>query len=101
MSIKLIKLLLLCSLFFNIAHASVMTLSDECHNELVEEYMLEQNKNIDCGDLCDLHHLFHFMAILDRPLFRIDSHFYKEIVLYKMHYYIPPFLRHTFKPPII
>jgi len=61
---NLIQFLLLFSLFFNIAHATVIALEDDCHHESSHDYMQEQSTSTECGDLCDMHHLFHFMAVI-------------------------------------
>ena len=98
---KFIAFLLLFALFFNIAHATIISIEDDCHNETAHEYILEQSEPSDCGDLCELHHLFHFMGILDdtfytaQPL-QTQEHFGQRAVLYT-----PPFQKTSFKPPIV
>jgi len=95
-----IQLLLLCSLFFNIAHASIIAVEDECHHESVHEYVLEQSETTECGDLCDIHHLFHFMAIIDTPLVTTETNFNKTELTHKSTHYTPPFQKTNIKPPI-
>ena len=97
---KIIQLLLLCSLFFNITHASVIAMEDECHHESVHEYVLEQSDTAECGDLCDMHHLFHFMAIINISLVAIETNFNKTELTHKATRYIPPFQKINIKPPI-
>jgi len=60
----IIKFLLLLSLLFNITHASFIAMEDDCHHDDATSYVSEQSQSTECGDLCDMHHLFHFMAIL-------------------------------------
>jgi hypothetical protein len=95
-----IHLLLLCALFFNIAHASIIAAEDECHHESVHEYVLEQSDTAECGDLCDMHHLFHFMAIIDTPIVAIESTFTRATLTHKATLYTPPFQQTNIKPPI-
>jgi hypothetical protein len=96
----MIKLLLLLSLFFNIAHATLISSEDECHHETAHEYVLEQTQSADCGDICDIHHLFHFMAILDTPMLTIDTVFTRATLTHKATLYTPPFQQTNIKPPI-
>jgi hypothetical protein len=97
---KFIQLLLLCSLFFNITHASFIAIEDDCHHESVHEYVLEQSETAECGDLCDMHHLFHFMAIVDTPILALETLFSKTTLTHKITHYTPPFKQTTIKPPI-
>jgi len=92
--------LLLFSLFFNIAHATIIATEDKCHHETAHEYVLEQTQASDCGDLCELHHLFHFMAILDQPIVDLDTHYYKTIPTYTNTFTIQNTYETTIKPPI-
>jgi len=96
----LIYFILLCALFFNIAHASIIAVGDECHHESVHEYVLEQSNTAECGDLCDIHHFFHFMAILDTPLLSADRLMSKTKLIHKVVCYTPPFQETNIKPPI-
>ena len=97
---KFIQLLLLYSLFFNIAHASIIAMEDECHHESVHEYILEQSETAECGDLCDMHHLFHFMAIIAAPILTLETPFSKTTLTHKTTRYTPPFKQTNIKPPI-
>ncbi|MCD6212041.1 MAG: hypothetical protein J7J02_03570 [Sulfurovum sp.] len=101
MNIKLIKLFLLLSLFFNIAHASVIAMEDDCHHNTVAEYLMEENIADECGDLCDMDHLFHFIAILNTPDLTFDTLAYKAQPAQKTTLYHPPFKENTTKPPIV
>jgi hypothetical protein len=96
----MIKLLLLFSLFFNIAHATIIAIEDDCHHESAHEYVLEQTQVSDCGDLCDLHHVFHFFAILDISNAHFDISQYNKKHTYTLSRYIPPFKEKSIKPPI-
>jgi len=95
-----IQFLLLFSLFFNIAHATLISSEDECHHETAHEYVLEQTQSADCGDICDIHHLFHFMAIIDAPIVAIESIFTRATLTHKATLYTPPFQQTNIKPPI-
>jgi len=95
-----IQFLLLFSLFFNIAHATLISSEDECHHETAHEYVLEQTQSVECGDICDIHHLFHFMAILDTPILTIDTVFTRATLTHKATLYTPPFQQTNIKPPI-
>ena len=97
---KLIQLLLLCSLFFNIAHATVIALEEDCHHDSVSEYVLDTHVDDECGDLCELHHLFHFMAIIVTPYTGMESLKHSEKLTLKSTRYTPPFKQTTIKPPI-
>jgi len=95
-----IQIVLLCALFFNVTHASLIALEDDCHHESVHEYVLEQSANTDCGDLCDMHHLFHFMAIIDTPMFTIENTFSQVKLTHKARLYTASFKQTNIKPPI-
>ena len=61
---KLIRLLLLFALSINIAHDAIIAVNEQPIRESVSEYVLEQTKNSECGNMGELHHLFHFSAII-------------------------------------
>ena len=82
------------------AHASILAVGDECHTESVHEYVLEQSSNSECGDLCDMHHLFHFMAIIDTPMFAIENIFAQVKLTHKARLYTAAFKQTNIKPPI-
>ncbi len=98
---KMIKFLLLLSLFFNIAHASVIAMEDECHHDTVSEYVMEQNIDDECGDLCDIDHLFHFIAILSTPNINFDTSLHNAHPTQEITLYHPPFKETSTKPPIV
>lgn len=76
-------------------------MEDECHHESVHEYVAEQAESSECGDLCDMHHLFHFMAILDTSLIDFDNAEIPTVFMQKSIQYTPPFQQTTIKPPIV
>jgi len=97
---KLLHFLLLFSLFFNIAHATVIAMEEDCHHDSVSEYVLDTHVDDDCGDLCELHHLFHFMAILDTSLIDFNISMIATKLIQVSLQYCPPFKQTTIKPPI-
>jgi len=96
----MIKFLLLLSLFFNISHASLIAIEDDCHHETAHEYVMEQTQSSDCGDLCDMHHLFHFMAILDAYHVNFNVNHNKLKSIHALTHYTPPYQEISIKPPI-
>ena len=96
----MIHFLLLFSLFFNIAHASIIATEDTCQHETAHEYVAEQSQATDCGDLCALHHLFHFMAIISNVQIHFDVKHDKTLLSEKPTRYTPPFQQTSIKPPI-
>jgi len=99
-ALKIIKFLLLLSLFFNISHASLIAIEDDCHHETAAEYVMEQMQPSDCGDLCDMHHLFHFMAIVSTSEISFCALTKQAQVTEKTTLYTPPFQKTRIKPPI-
>ena len=97
---QMIHFLLLFSLFFNIAHASIIAEEDTCAHESAHEYVLEQTQSTNCGDLCDIHHLFHFMAIISHVDIHFDAKPTKTLLTEKPTLYTPPFKETSIKPPI-
>ena len=100
MQTKLLQLLLLLAIVFNIAHASIIAAEDHCIHESVGEYIAEQDHDTKCGDLCDFHHLFHFTAIITSPVELLDTPLYSEQPDTKELTWHPPFLEIANKPPI-
>ena len=95
---KLVQFLLLFSLFFNIAHATVIAFEDDCHHE--SEYVLDTHVDDDCGDLCDIHHLFHFMAIINTDNLNFDTSTLYTQPTQKTALYMQPIQKTSIKPPI-
>lgn len=69
---KIIKIILIMSLFFNIAHDAVIALSEQHVNESISEYILEQQQGSECGNAGESHHLFHFCAIHTESPFNLQ-----------------------------
>jgi len=95
-----IQLILFFSLFFNISHATIIAIEDDCHHETVHEYVMEQTQKSDCGDLCEIHHAFHFLAILDTSDANFDINHYSINAVYSYTRYLSPFQEKSIKPPI-
>ena len=93
--------ILLFALLFNIAHASIIAIEDDCHSESIHTYILEQSQSEDCGDICDSHHLFHFMAIVEGLKSAEYSAFSAPKLSYQIAIYTPPFTQIFAKPPIV
>lgn len=98
---KYIQLCLLFSLFFNIAHASIIALEDKCQHETAYEYVLEQSPLSKCTDLCNIHYLFHFIAILETQNISGYINDTKENIIYKSNSFFPLFFETVIKPPIV
>jgi len=97
---RFVHLLLLLSMIFSIAHASILSIEDHCLHESVSEYIVEQDSSVDCGDLCDLHHLFHFAAIIE-PFLEVLGFVSDKGELFEETFsYTPPFYGTSYKPPI-
>lgn len=96
----MIKVLLLLALLFNITHASILPMEDDCHHESVHEYVMEQTQTSECGDLCEMHHLFHFMAIINTSHIHVDALAQQEKIRLRTTLHTPPFKKTTTKPPI-
>ena len=100
MKTKLTYIVLLLSITFNIAHASIIAMEDHCEHESVSEYVLEQFESQDCDDLCDIHHLFHLTAIITPKIIVSMAPKYTEQPDSTLLTYHPPFKRTEQKPPI-
>ena len=97
---RLLPLLLLFAIVFNIAHASITSTEEHCMHEDIGEYILKQDQGIECGDLCDFHHLFHFTAIIMAPIELFGAPFYTAQSHAEELNYSPPFQETANKPPI-
>lgn len=66
----------------------------------IQEYVQEFSQSNDCGDLCDIRHMFHISFILpiQIQLVEFDSHTFTPI--YHSEDYISHNLPSTFRPPI-
>lgn len=98
---KIIKILLLLSLLFNITHAVVITMEEGCHHDTVTKYRMVQNSDDGCGALCDIDHLFHFIAILTTTNMYFGTFAHNKKAAQEFALYLPPFKETTTKPPIV
>ena len=95
-----VTLLLLLSFFLNISHASIIANQEQCIQESTHEYLLEMDQSAECGDFCDMHHLFHLSAIIVpaipfTPNVRYTDRPYSELLTYS-----PLHKKSESKPPI-
>ncbi len=97
---RVIQLILLISLSFNIAHASIIASHDQCHQENANEYVQEQAGSQECNDLCDIHHFFHMSAIMTLTDTFNTLSLYSELPKTTLLSYHPPFKETENKPPI-
>ncbi len=97
---RAISILLLFSLFTNIAHAAFIYSIDSCDHETVCEYVVEIELGGDCGDLCDKHHMFHLNAIPASCTPLIPSLAKKYVIEHLNKEYIPPLDKPAYRPPI-
>ena len=78
-----------------------MIVSEEhCVHKGVSEYVLEMEQSMECGDMCDFHHLFHFSAIITPAVQYIvtEKHAVQpDIELLEYH---PSYKQTETKPPI-
>ena len=100
MKSRMVKLLLLLALFFNIAHASVIASEEHCVHESMSEYVQEMDHGTECDDLCHFHHLFHFSAIIAPVVQYLPTVGHTEQPDAKLLAYHPPFRETENKPPI-
>ncbi|UFH59568.1 hypothetical protein [Sulfurovum mangrovi] len=64
MKARVIQLLLIISLSFNIAHDAFIAINEQSLCENISEYVMEQTEGSECGNIGESHYLFHFTAIL-------------------------------------
>ena len=99
----MINLLLLFSLSFNIAHATIIAVVDDCtdcHNNTVYDYTHVTEVTVDPADLCTMDHCFHFTAIMSVSDINFDHLLYSEQPKQKNTFYTPPSKEMSIKPPI-
>jgi len=97
----MIKLLLLLSLSFNIAHAAIIAIADdctECHNNTLYDYVYEAHADNDSTDLCTMDHCFHFTAIISTSDINFDDSQYSEQLTQKNTFYSSPPLNEAPRP---
>ena len=96
--------MLLLSLSFNISHAAFIAVEDEhdtCHHATVADFAKQQMESDECGDLCDMHHLFHFMAIIETPMVTFDNIIMTETPFISKTLYDTSIPQTDIKPPIV
>jgi len=99
----IVKLLLLLSLSFNISHATFLAIEeshDSCHHTTVSDFAKQQTQSDACGDLCDIHHLFHFIAIVETPIVIFDDIIMTERPFVSKTLYDTSIPQTDIKPPI-
>lgn len=99
----MIKLLLLFSLFFNIAHATIIAVADDCtdcHNNTVYDYVHATEVVVDPADLCTMDHCFHFTGIISTSDISFYDALYSEQPMQKNTFYSSPIQKTSIKPPI-
>ncbi len=97
---KTVLLLLLISLFTNIAHAAIIYSFDSCEHETVCEYVVETQQESECGGICNVHHMFHLSAIPAQSCMFIPYFKDKQIIEYCNKDHFPPINDKTYRPPI-
>lgn len=100
MKATIIKLVLLLSFAINIAHDSIILGGDKEGGEPAIVHMFEQSHQSDCGKICQLHHVFHFNAILLSSYLRFDIPVKSETFIYKNRISPQNLLKNLIKPPI-
>lgn len=92
-------ILLLISFSFSIAHAFVIE-SNEVSHCTIQEYVQEFSQSNDCGDLCDIRHMFHISFIL--PDNSLIIQFDNRLIPYPYFHqdYKGNFSFSSFRPPI-
>ncbi|QOR61114.1 hypothetical protein ACM66Z_06555 [Sulfurovum sp. ST-21] len=100
MKSRIISFLLLLSLFFNVAHASIIVSEAHYIHESISEHMPESDHTEECDTLCHFHDLFHLSAIIIHALQFVPTPRYSEQPNTKLLTYHPPFQKNKKKPPI-
>jgi len=94
-------MLLLFSILFNIVHIGYINLTSahtcKHQNTITQKLKIPQDN---CGDLCDMHHICCFHAIMPLHILVFESTFYSVKIALKNDYYTPPFQKTLTKPPI-
>jgi hypothetical protein len=90
--IAVLMVLMFC---FNGIHAYFMDHAREGGAETVQHFVMELEHGSDCGDLCEMHHLFHFIAIVTTPVLafqrlEVTTLFLEPAIREPAHYPSPP-----------
>jgi len=78
----------------------VLATQEHCDHKSVAEYSMEQNQDSNCGDICDLHHMFHLSAIITSSNSIVEKHNYNYLSTHIEFHYYPPSKEKAYKPPI-
>ena len=92
-------ILLLLAFSFSIAHAFVIEANEADHCS-VQEYVQEFSQSNDCGDVCEIHHMFHMSYITVDTNFSIDFETVKLTPIYNANHYNGSYTSYSFRPPI-
>ena len=92
-------ILLLFSFSFSIVHAFVIE-ANEIEHCSVQEYVQEFSQSNDCGDVCDIHHMFHMSYITVNALSPMEFDTLSFTPIYSPRFYIGHNPPSTFRPPI-
>ena len=100
--IKIVQLLVLISMLFNISHASLIAVVESCeHKHQILSFQSATTDNTQCDDLCDIHHLFHFSAIIISQVPTLIVNIKKNTPKTKHHAFLQHIKETTIKPPIV
>lgn len=102
MKSKSVFIVLLFSLFLNIAHDILIAYeTTACHTSLTLEERTGSDTTECCSGLSDLHEIFHFFGILS-SFFNIGLPDFGSVKLFFISFISPIFIQQTtFKPPIV
>jgi len=82
-------------------HASIIAVEEQHQHETVHNYILEHSQNLEYGDICDIHHLFHWVAILPTHFNELSLKLKNQKLILIAVDYTPPFSTKEKKPPIL
>ena len=101
MKSKLVQILLLCVMTFNLLHASIITEPEVCQHDCHYTQHEKQNDFYTCNTCVDLHHLFHLSAVLASSTALVPL-FFASLKPDANHLgFHPLFYEIAHKPPII
>lgn len=100
MKTRFIQIILIMSLFFNIAHDAVIAVHEHDVSESISEYILEQQQSSDCGNMGESHHLFHLAAILSSNQLDLHLLYQSGMIGFKSSTYQNSLLDRQIRPPI-
>ena len=97
---RFLKLFLLLSLFFNSAHAYIIVEDEHCTHQSSLSFVVDISQSDDCGDMCDLHYLFHWSAIVTPYTSLCDADLAKQKPQVIKQLYTTLLITQDLKPPI-